>query len=241
MIKHAFFLLFMFVMVGCEGNGEFRLGSSLLGEFGRATVHSNEKGKHYSITINVKSTGIYNLVRGKRVEKYHSKGTIRRGVYYSQLFSIEKWANGKHTLTEYHFDYRRKKIMRSFRQWEKGKLTESVNDPMKYFGHDDFLTVMRNAIYNKPRTSGRRATVMVAGADNSQGKVPIYVSHDPYRLKQWGGTSDGTLIQAGVTKGIFDGGKGSMTVLLDAQNHPIKIVIKKVKIVNTVTGRPVKK
>lgn len=215
----------------------------MLGGFAKATATSTESGRRYSIRIRVHSTGIYNLVRGKRTEEYRSKGTVRKGKYYSQLFAVEKWANGKHILTEYHFDYRKHKIFRHFRQWEiKGNtLSEDVKDTMKYFGHDDFLTVMHNAIRGEAKTSGRRKTIMVAGAENSNGRVPVYVSNDPARLKRWGADAKGTLVQVGITKGIFNGGKGSITALLDGQGHPTKMIIKKVKIVGTVTVKPTKK
>ena len=241
MIIRAFFLLLMFFFAGCEGGGHFSVHSSLLGEFATAEASSTERGGHYTISIRVHSTGIYNLVRGKRTEKYTSKGKVRHGKYYSHLFAVEKWANGKHSLAEYTFDYRRHRILRRYRDWIQGKANEDVTDTMDYFGHDDFLTVMHNAIRGESRTSGRRKTVIVAGADNSHGKVPVYVSNDPKRLQRWGGSADGALIQVGIAKGIFDGGKGSITAVLDGKNRPIKLIIKKVKIVRTVTVTPIKK
>jgi len=236
-----FLFVAMLMLSGCKGNGHFGLRSSLLGQFADTSASSSEQGGHYTIAVNVHSTGIYNLVRGKRIEKYRSSGTVRHGRYYSHHFSIEKWANGKHTLAEYTPNYRTKTIVRRFRQWEKGnKLSEDVKDRMDYFGHDDFLTVLHNAVYQQPKTSGRRTTVVVAGADNSHGKVPVYVSHDPKRVRQWGGVPGGVLIQMGIAKRIFEGGKGSITVVLDPKNHPTRIIIKKVKIVGTVTGKPIK-
>ncbi len=241
MIIRAILLLSMFFFAGCQGSGRFSVHSSLLGEFATADASSTESGSRYTITIRVHSTGIYNLVRGKRTEKYTSKGSVRCGKYYSHLFAVEKWANGKHSLAEYTFNYRRHKILRHYRDWIKGKANEDVTDTMDYFGHDDFLTVMHNAVRNESATSGRRTTIIVAGADNSHGKVPVYVSNDPKRLQRWGGPADGALIQVGIAKGIFDGGRGSITAVLDAQNHPIKLIIKKVKIVRTVTATPIKK
>ncbi len=240
MIYRIFLISTAFLLLGCEGSGRFALHSSLLGSFAEAAATSSERGGHYAITIKVHSTGIYNLIRGKRIEVYRSRGTVRHGKYYSQHFAIEKWANGRHTLAEYVPNYRTKKIIRRFRQWEKSGLTQDVKDRMPYFGHDDFLTVLHNAVYKQPKTSGRRSTVIVAGADNSRGRVPVYVSQDSARLQKWGGVAGGTLIQMGISKGIFDGGKGSITVLLDPKSVPKRIIIKKVKIVGTVTGNPIK-
>ena len=242
MITRAFLSLMMiFVLAGCEGSGRFGVHSSLLGEFAVADASSVEKNGRYTITIRVQSKGIYNFVRGKRIEQYSSKGSVRHGKYYSNRFTVEKWANGKHSIAEYTVDYRRHKILRHYRDWIKGKANEDVTDTMDYFGHDDFLTVMHNAVRGEPKTSGRRKTVIVAGADNSHGRVPVYVTNDPKRLARWGGKPNGTLVQVGIAKGIFDGGKGSFTAILDAQNRPIKMVIKKVKIVRAVTVTPEKK
>ncbi len=215
----------------------------MLGGFARTTANVSEKGSRYSVQVDVRSTGIYNLVRGKRVEQYRSEGTIRRGLYYAQHFAIEKWANGKHTLAEYAFDYQRKKITRRFRSWtiKSGKLLEDVKDPLPYFGHDDFMTVLHNALYKQSKAKAYRKNFILAGAENSQGRVPVYVSHDDALIKRWGGSAGGTLVQMGVSKRIFDGGKGSLTFVLDARNNPERIIIKKVKIVGTVTGKPIKK
>ncbi len=240
MIIRAIVIVLMFFFAGCEGNGRFGIRSSLLGGFASAEVNTTEYDGRYSITIRVHSTGIYNLVRGKRIEKYRSHGHVYHGKYYSDLFVIEKWANNKHSLTEYRFHYRRHIIVRHYRDWIKNKPNEDVTDTMDYFGHDDFLTVMHNAVRGESRTFGKRKTVIVAGADNTHGRMPVYVSNDPVRLRQWGGGSEGSLIQVGVSKKIFDGGKGSITAVLDARNHPIRLVINKVKIVGVVTVKPIK-
>jgi len=212
-----------------------------MGQLAKTTVKTHEKNGQYLITVSVASSGLYNLIRGKRIEQYRSKGMVKNGQYFSRRFAIEKWANDQHTLAEYLFDYSHHTIMRRFRKWEKkDHLTKDITDKMPYFGHNDFLTIMRNAVQNKPRTMGRRTNEIVAGADNTKGRVPVYVSNDPKRLRQWDADPQGTLVQIGVSKAIFDGGKGSMTVLLDEQNHPDRIVIKEVKIVGTVTGKPIK-
>jgi hypothetical protein len=241
MILRTFLIGMTFLLLGCEGSGKFALRSSLLGQFAETSASAVEKGGRYTIEVRVHSTGIYNIIRGKRIEKYRSKGTVRHGQYYAQHFAIEKWANGHHSLAEYAFDYRKKKILRRYRQWDikTKKLTEDVTDPMHYFGHDDFLTVMHNALYKQPRTKGRRRSYTVAGAENSHGKVPVYVSNDDALIQRWGGVAGGTLVQMGVTKGIFDGGKGSLTFVLDPKNNPTRIIIKKVKIVGTVTAKPI--
>jgi hypothetical protein len=235
--------LSLLVLSGCEGSQRFSLHSSLLGEFARTTANVVEKRGRYAIRVDVRSAGLYNLVRGQRIEQYRSEGTVRSGRYYAHHFAIEKWANNTHTLAEYTFDYRRKKITRRFRSWDlkANKLTEDVRDPMPYFGHDDFMTVLHNALYKQPTTQGVRKTFILAGADNSKGKVPVYITNDPKTVQRWGGVSGGTVIQLGVKKAIFDGGKGSLTFILDPKRNPQKIIIKKVKIVGTVTGKPIKK
>jgi len=243
MILRMILIAVSFFLLGCEGSQSFALRSSLLGQFAKATANVTEKNDRYAIQVDVHSTGIYNLVRGKRKEQYRSKGRIRKGLYYADHFAIEKWANGTHTLAEYLFDYRHRKITRRFRSWKikNGKLIQDVKDPMPYFGHDDFMTVLHNALYKQPGTKGKRKTFILAGADNSQGKVPVYISGDDQLVVRQGGHAGGKLVQMQVHKGIFDGGKGSLTFVLDAQNNPERIIIKKVKIVGTVTGKPIHK
>jgi len=241
MIIRAFSLLLtLFLLSGCKGSGRFAVQSSLLGQFATAAASSSEKGNHYRITVRVTSEGIINLLRGKRVETYRSHGTIRKGRYYSRLFSVEKKTDKLHSLIEYRFDYAHKKIVRHFQLWEKGKRTENATDTMEYFGHDDFLTIFHNVLYQQPKTSGKRLTVITAAAENNHGKVPVYISSDPKRLKRWGGQAGGTLVQLGITKAIFSGGHGSMTLMLDPQNVPQSVIVKKLKVVGTVTAKPLK-
>jgi len=241
MIIRAFLIfLTLFFLGGCKGNGTFSVHSSLLGNFATAVAGGSEQGNRYTMTIRVTSKGLINLLRGKRTEIYHSEGTIRRGEYYSRLFSVEKTTDKLHSLIEYRFDYTHKKIVRHFRLWEKGKLTDEATDTMTYFGHDDFLTIVHNVLYRYSAASAKRLTVITAAADNNHGKVPVFISRDAKQVSKWGGMPGGTVVQMGIRKAIFDGGKGSMTVLLDSNNIPQKVIVKKLKIVGTVTAKPVK-
>jgi hypothetical protein len=124
--------------------------------------------------------------------------------------------------------------------WKNGKKTDSATDIMKYFGHNDFLTIFHNALYRQPRTNGKRLTVITAAAENSGGKVPVYISNNPNMLKRWGGKPGDTLIQMGISKKIFKGGRGSLTALLDRNKNPYRLAIKSLKIVGTVTATPIK-
>jgi hypothetical protein len=241
MILRTFLTMSLLLFLGgCKGSGRFGVHSSLLGQFATAVAHGTEKGNRYSMTIKVTSEGLINLLRGKRVETYHSEGKIRHGQYYAQLFSVDKKTDKQHSLIEYRFDYGGKKIVRHFHLWQKGKLIETATDKMKYFGHNDFLTIFHNVLYKQPKTSGKRLTIITAAAENNHGKVPVYISNDPKRLKRWGGAADGTLVQLGIHKAIFSGGHGSMTVLLDAKQAPQQVIVKKLKVVGTVTAKPSK-
>ena len=111
---------------------------------------------------------------------------------------------------------------------------------MKYFGHDDFLTIFHNALYKQPKTNGKRFSVTTAAAENSGGKVPVYISNDPAMVKKWGGKPSDTLIQMGISKKIFKGAKGSITALLDQNKNPYKMAIKTLKVVGTVKVTPIK-
>ncbi len=240
MIIRAFSLLFvLFWLHGCEGSGRFGVHSSLLGQFATAEASSSEQGRRYAITIRVTSEGVINLLRGKRIETYHSEGSVRNGQYYAHRFSVDKNTAKQHSFIEYRFDYRHKKIVRHFHLWQKGKLIDSAKDVMHYWGHNDFLTIFHNVLYQQPQTLGKRLTVITAAAENNQGKVPVYISNDPKRLQRWGGQSGGTLVQLGIAKAIFDGAHGSMTALLDAHKVPQKIIIKRLKVVGTVTAKPI--
>ncbi len=240
MILRIFIFAAIFLLSGCQESGRFGLHSSLLGQFATATATSSEKNGHYTIKLRVESEGLINLLRGKRVEHYISRGFVKGGKYYSKSFVVEKETSKLHSIIEYKFDYKHKKIVRYFDLWENGKKVDHATDTMKYFGHNDFLTIFHNALYRQPKTSGKRLTVITAAAENNGGKVPVYISNDPIRLKEWGGKAGDTLIQMGISKKIFKGSKGSVTALLDKDKNPYKMAIKTLKIVGVVKAIPIK-
>jgi hypothetical protein len=228
------------LLSGCEGSGRFGLHSSLLGQFATTTATSTEKGGRYNIKLRVVSEGLINLIKGKRTEIYKSHGFVRHGKYYSKSFVVEKKTSELHSIIEYKFDYKKKRITRHFTLWKNGKKADQAVDVMKYFGHDDFLTIFHNTLYKQPKTNGKRFAVTTAAAENSAGKVPVYISNDPKILKKWGGKAGDTLIQMGIAKKIFKGAKGSVTAILDKNKSPYKMAIKTLKIVGTVKVMPIK-
>ncbi len=240
MILRVFIFSLLLLLSGCDGNGRFGLHSSMFGRMATVDATSSEKNGKYEIKLLVKSKGLINLARGKRTEIYKSHGFVRGGKYYSQYFIVEKVTSKVHSIIEYKFDYKHRKIVRHFTLWESGKITDKAVDTMKYFGHDDFLTIFHNALYQQTDTSGKRLTVITAAAENSGGKVPVYISSDPSKVKRWGGKPGDTLIQIGISKKIFKGSKGSITALLDKNKNPYKMAIKTLKIVGTVKALPIK-
>ncbi len=239
MILRTFIFSLLLLLSGCDGNGRFSLHSSLLGQMATVSATSSEKNGNYEIKLLVVSKGLINLVRGKRTEIYKSHGFIKGGKYYSKSFAVEKKTSKLHSIIEYKFDYKHKKIVRYFDLWENGKKTDHAVDTMKYFGHDDFLTIFHNVLYKQPKTDGKRLTVVTAAAENSGGKVPVYISNNLKELKKWGGKDGDTLIQMGISKKIFKGSRGSITALLDSAKNPYKMAIKTLKVVGVVTAMPI--
>ena len=239
MIIRALLILSMLFLSGCQGTGRFGLHSSLLGEFATASAKVVETKSHYTIDLYVKSKGLLSWARGSRLEHYQSKGHIRRGEYYADRFTVEKTTKKIHSIITYTFDYRRKKIIRHFRLWNDGKKTDEERVTMKYFGHNDFVTILHNALHRKQNTW--RKQFVVAAADNTNGKVPVYVTHDAALVKKWGGAPGGVLVQMAVNKKIFNGGRGSMTFVLNPDQNLKYVIIKGLKVVGKVTVKPIKK
>ena len=229
----------MLFLSGCQGAGRFGLHSSLLGEFATAKAKVVETKSRYSIDLYVQSKGLLSWVRGDRFEHYQSKGHIRRGEYYADRFMVEKTTKKIHSIITYTFDYRRKKIIRHFRLWENGKKSDEERLTMKYFGHNDFVTILHNALRSQQGTW--RKKFVVAAADNTNGSVPVYVTHDFALVKKWGGVKGGVLVQMAVNKKIFNGGKGSMTFVLNPDKNLKYVIIKGLKVVGKVTAKPIKK
>ncbi len=226
------------VMSGCEANGRYKLSSKTTGTLGVASASTVEKNGGYSINISVATQGLYNLLKGKRTEKYSSKGHIKKGIYYSDLFKVERWKSREkfHDLKEYKFDYKRHKIILHYQRWSGNKRVEDSSKNIGFFTHDDFLSVIHNALL---KNKGGR--YRIAGSEESGGKVPVYISHDPKLIKRWGGSSKGgTLLQIGMYKGIFKNKKGTLSILIDKSNKLHKLVLSNLKTINTMTGMPIR-
>jgi hypothetical protein len=228
------------LLSGCNANGRFALRSKLTGEFATATASSTEHNGHYSIEINIHTHGLYNLLRGKRHEHYHSTGRVKNGIYYSDKLIIERRTdkNHLHSINEYRLDYAHKKITRHYQEWHGKKKVKESRIAMDYFGHDDYLTVLHNAFAANRKKKTTRKTYLVAASEETHGKVPVYFTKNPKHLKRWGAPTGGALLQMGIHKGIFKGGKGSMTVLLDAKHHPVKVYLSNLETINTLIATP---
>jgi hypothetical protein len=231
--------LSLLFLVGCNAQGRFSLTSSRIGGLANVTANSSIKGNHYTIQIDVVTKGVHNLLRGKRTERYRSVGRVRKGKYYSDRMTIERWMPKLHSLHEYRFDYKKKKIIWRYREWIGKKLIKDSTVTLGHFGHNDYLTVLNNAMHDAPKgTSGWRKNYTVGGAEAPHGNVPVYISNNPKLLKRWGGVRNGTLIQMGIHKRLFTKGKGSMTILLDAKKRPIKFIFNTLDTLGSVTGTP---
>jgi len=232
----------MIVLSGCNANGRFALDSKLTGRLATVTANAHEKGDHYTIDITVATQGVYNFLRGKRTEHYRSTGRIRHGIYYSDLLTIERWRPKEkfHDLKEYHLDHRRKKIIRKYQRWSGNKRIENTSTTLDHYGYNDYLTLFHNTLKKYGNISAKRISYTAAGSEETHGKIPVYLTRDPKQIKRWGGPRGGTLLQMGLYKGIFKKRNGSMTVLLDSKNRPVKFYISNLKTINALTGIPIK-
>ena len=231
------------LLSGCNADGKFALRSKMTGQFATAVATtSTEKNGRYTIDIDIRTQGLYNLLRGKRHEHYRSTGRIRKGLYYSYKLTIERWTDAKHlhSINAYTLDYKHRKITRHYREWHGKKKVEESRVTMDYFAHDDFLTVLHNAWLDNHHKKTTRKTYYVAASEETHGKVPVFFTRDPKFIKRWGAPKGGAILQMGIHKGIFKNGKGSMTVLLDAQHRPVKFYLSNLETINTLIGVPIR-
>jgi len=241
-LRNAFFVVIIaFALVGCNANERFKLTSSTVGTFATATATVHEKNGHYTIDIRITTQGMYNLVKGKRIEHYRSTGRVRHGLYISQRLMIERYTRTLHSINEYLLDHKRKKIVRHYREWHGKKLTKESTVTMDHYGTNDYLTLFHNIQKSNIKKHKSGSTYVVAASEETHGKVHTYYSRDPRELRRWGGDPKGTLLQMGIHKGIFEKGRGSFTLLLDRNNRMIKFIMSPVKLGGTVTGLPLRK
>lgn len=168
-LKISFIWIFFFFIMYADSH--YVAEGSFVGGVADIRVYHSEVPEVYTIKLEIGAIGLAKALSGNQREVHSSKGNIKRGEYYAREYTITKWYKNIKYRKEYLFDYRRKKITKFLTKWKKGKKIYSRKETLKYFTHNDMLTLYHNILHFKKKHKSGKYTITLAGAEHYGGKV----------------------------------------------------------------------
>ena len=232
-------IVILVLMVGMfieAGKLHYIAKGTLVGTMIDAQVQYSAGKSRYSIKVKMRATGIVKMLSGGQVETHTSSGRIKNGEYFAKEYKIEKRFKNIHYLRRYLFDYKRKKITKIATKWENGKKLYENKETLKYFAHNDILTLYHNIVrYKKKHASGHFA-IALAGAEKEGGKLKFFF---PSGKKLENERKILSEVSAGIIKvymrrTFLSGGKGNLTFAIDKHGIAGKVVLDSVKVLGKV-------
>ena len=157
-----------------EANYEVSYG--ILGKIGVAKATLITKDKHYTITVELATTGLAKLLSASRKEKHISKGHIENGLLVSDLYQVIKSHGDTVVSKEYWIDHVKKSVTKKYIKYQNGLVVTRRTQKLTYYARNDLLTLyfnLKTAIHDK--TKAATYTFGAIGAERQKGKVTVIV------------------------------------------------------------------
>lgn len=153
----------------------YDISYAIFGKIGEVEATLEQHEKSYSIDIRAEATGIAKLMSNRRIEKYHSEGSVVGGLLRPKRFSVTTLKGKYYKATHsYLFDHQAKKVLHetSITQKEGSIQKEEV---LEYYAKDDILTLFFNlGEYLQNVCSSGTCSLVAVGANEKDGKVDIH-------------------------------------------------------------------
>ena len=216
----------------------YDIKTSFMGKVGEVHLDSYEDGKTYSITADIKATGIAKTL-SKRLHYIHkSSGFIKNGEYYATRYSVEQSRGSRRSLKVYRFDYKHKIVTKNYKRWKHGKLTTNKTVTLGYFTHIDGLNVYPYIMKFKKTHPAGTYTLTSAGAERFGGNVDFTIADNQTARAQLHrlGQKTGYIVQIFASKDFFVGGRGTLTFAIDTHDVTKVVELTEVKKAGTIKG-----
>jgi len=215
---------------------------TLVGTIADIKVTHQDSGRAYRIDIVVTTSGVAKMMSGGLREHHISYGRVVKGEYYASEYTIEKHYKDIRYKRSYRFDYKRKKIVRTATKWKKGKQLYRIQRELRYFAHNDILTLYHNIMrLHKSHKSGTY-TIKLAGAEKERGKLR-YTIPSPKALAKARSRLGGKaldVVQLHLNREFLSGGKGMLMLGMDQEGITQKGLLERVKVLGSVTLKRIK-
>jgi len=210
---------------------------TLVGKMIDVKVNASANNKRYSIRIDMQTMGMIKLMTGGQIEHHSSYGSVRNGEYYAKEYKIDKTYKKIHYIRRYLFDYRNKKITKISMKWKEGKKLYETKEILKYFTHNDILTLYHNVLRFKKSHKPGSYSLTLAGAEKEGGKLKFVLPGSTALTKEQSklGMKQAEVIKVFMYRSFLSGGKGSLTFGIDKNGIAEKIILDSVKMLGKVT------
>ena len=233
-------LIFLFASLHAEmvysANGTF------IGKILDIRINHHANAKKYTISIDMKAVGLAKTMSGGLKERHTSHGTIRRGEYYAKEYMIDKLYKDIRYIRKYLFDYKRKKIVKVSTKWKKGKKLYEKKETLRYFAHNDIMTLYHNIMRFKKKNKTGRYVIALAGAEKEGGKLTFSLPEGAHLKGEQKalGMKNSEIIKLFMKRSFFSGGKGNLVFGVDKKGIVKKGTLKNVKLLGEVTLKHIK-
>ena len=225
-----------------SGSLHYVAKGTLVGRMIDAQVQYNADKSVYSVKVKMRATGIAKMLSGGQVESHTSSGRIKHGEYLAKEYRIEKRFKDIRYLRRYLFDYQRKKITKISTKWEKGKKLYENRETLKYFAHNDILTLYHNIVRYKQKHASGHFAIALAGAEKEGGKLKFFFPAGKSLQREQNKLDEvGTgIIKVYMKRKFLSGGKGNLTFAIDTHGIANKVVLDSVKLLGKVVLKRIK-
>ncbi len=225
-LKISFVWISLFCAVYADSHYIAR--GSLVGGIADIKLHHRETSETYTTRLVISATGLAKTLSGNQKEIHISKGKVRHNEYYAGEYVVTKWHKNTKYLKRYLFDYLHKKIRKFSTKWKNGKQVYSKKETLRYFSHNDMLTLYHNILHFKKRHKRGKYAITLAGAENHGGKVTFGFANG----QDMKGADTLTL---DINNSAFAKGKGRLLFEIGSDSSVITGELRGVKLLGTVT------
>jgi hypothetical protein len=221
----------------------YKVSFGMFGEMGISKAHLETKGNHYTISINGKASGLAKALSGNRKEYHTSKGYVRNGIYYSQMYSVNVEYGEKRKEIIYTIDYNTKKVTKVKKKYKQGKLTSENSETLDFFCTNDLLTLYFNiGKLIKDKNQAGLYKFKAVGAEGQKGKVELIVPTKKQlpKYKKTLGKGNFWYLTAIIHQKIFSSNKGELMLAIGEDGVTQKAVLKDLVMFGDLVAKRVK-
>ena len=146
----------------------------IVGKIGEAKAQLEKSKEGYTIDIGMAATGLAATLSGNRKERHRSVGHIENGLLVSDRYEVIRRYRNTRVVKTYTVDHRRKRVLKSYKKYRKGKLVTEERKVLDFYSKNDLLTLYFNlerVLPQKHKPGTYHFTAV--GAEKQKGRVTV--------------------------------------------------------------------